>query len=134
MTCRSTSTRTNYLTGTDDTSLAGKGFAANQPASGTGRFGYLFHCFHAIGPELVRPLRRSLMSPSDLPHLTIDAVEPDCWTGRYDPSKWVGEGWIGAIHLGGSHFIWGRFRNVNVASRTCSFCPDQANELSELRP
>ncbi len=79
------------------------------------------------------------MTPSDLPHLTIEATEPGCCNGHYAPSKWIGEGWIGAgwigaIVLGESRFIWGHFRNVAPSSYTCSFCPDQASESSELRP
>jgi hypothetical protein len=85
-------------------------------------------------PGLVHIPQRSVMTPSDLPHLTIEAVGPHCLTGRYQPSEWVGDGWIGAIHFGGSRFIWGRFRSVDPIAYTCSFCPDRASELSELRP
>src|SRR4051794_41097345 len=73
-------------------------------------------------PELVHRAQRYLMTTADLPHLTIEAIEPDCWTGHYDPSKWVGDGWIGGIYVDGSRFIWGRFRNVDATGHTCSFC------------
>jgi len=73
------------------------------------------------------------MGPSDLPHLTIADVFADCCTGLYDPSPWVGEGWIGGIFLEGARFIWGRFRDVDATARRCSFYPDRAAELSALK-
>jgi hypothetical protein len=74
------------------------------------------------------------MTPSNLPHLTITDVKPNSCTVQYDPSPWVGESWITGIYLAGSRFIWGRFHNVNATARTCSFHPDQARELSDLKP
>lgn len=74
------------------------------------------------------------MTPSELPHLTVKAVQSGYWTGHYDPSEWVGEGWIGAVHLGGNCFIWGRFRNVDPTAHTCYFCSDEGSKLPEVRP
>ena len=72
------------------------------------------------------------MTPDDLPHLTIVDVEPNYSTVQYDPSPWVGEGWIAGIYLAGHRFIWGRFHDLNETERTCFFHPDQPVELSEL--
>lgn len=72
------------------------------------------------------------MTLSDLPHLTIADVGPDRCTVEYDPSPWVGEGWIVGIFLVGHRFIWGRFHDLDKTERTCSFHPDQPVELSEL--
>jgi hypothetical protein len=66
--------------------------------------------------------------------MTIAQVKSDRCTGHYDPSSWVGEGWIGGLYLGAGRFIWGRFRHVDATARTCSFHPDQVGELSALRP
>jgi hypothetical protein len=53
--------------------------------------------------------------------------------GCFDASSWVGEGWIAGLYLGGGRFLWGRFRDIDTAARTCSFYPDQAAEISALR-
>ncbi len=74
------------------------------------------------------------MSPSDLPQLTILAVNDDRCVVRFDPSPWVGDNWIVGLHLGGSQFLWGRFHDVDLAHRTCAFSPDQPAELARLRP
>src|SRR5438477_10667651 len=65
------------------------------------------------------------MSPADLPRFRIMAVLTDRCTGQFDASPWVGENWITGLYLGGGRFLWGRFRDVDVASHTCSFSPDQ---------
>jgi hypothetical protein len=74
------------------------------------------------------------VGPADLPHFTVTAVDADRCTGRFDVSSWVGEGWIAGLYLGGGRFLWGRFRDIDMETRTCSFYPDQAVELSVLRP
>jgi hypothetical protein len=74
------------------------------------------------------------MSPADLPRFQILAILTDRCPGRFDPSSWVGENWITGLYLGGGRFLWGRFRDVDAAARTCSFSPEHLAELSMLRP
>src|SRR5436853_5746330 len=74
------------------------------------------------------------MEPTGLPHFAVAAVRGDCCTGRFGASSWVGEGWIAGLYLGGGRFLWGRFRDVDATAHTCSFYPDEAAELSALRP
>jgi hypothetical protein len=73
------------------------------------------------------------VNPAGLPHFTVTAVHQDCCTGQFDPSPWVGEGWIAGLYFGGGRFLWGRFRDVDSAAHTGSFYPDQVAEMSTLR-
>ena len=73
------------------------------------------------------------MHPSDLPRLEISAVNADCGIGRFDPSPWMGEGWIGYLYVGEGRFIRGRFRDIDVSRRTCSFYPDDRMQVAGLR-
>jgi hypothetical protein len=73
------------------------------------------------------------MQPADLPHFTVAALHSDSCEGRFDPSPWVGEGWITGLYLAGGRFLWGRFRDIDLPARTCLFCPDSTAELSVLR-
>lgn len=74
------------------------------------------------------------MSPVDFPRFELMTILNDHCTGLFEPSPWVGENWIAGLYLGGHRFMWGRFRDVDTETRTCSFTPDQVAELSELRP
>jgi hypothetical protein len=74
------------------------------------------------------------VGPADLPHLAIAAIRADCCAGHFDPSPWVGEGWIGGLYVGGGRFLWGRFRQVDPAAPTCAFYPDQAADLAAVQP
>lgn len=73
------------------------------------------------------------MRPDELPRFEIMAVLNDRCTGRFDPSPWVSENGIAGLYLGGHRFMWGRFRDVEAETRTCSFAPDQVAELSALQ-
>ena len=74
------------------------------------------------------------MGPSDLPHLTLAAVHPEGLACRFDPSRWIGEGWIGCIYLGNGRFLWGRFRQVDAVAINCIFSPDSDAESLSLCP
>ena len=89
----------------------------------------------AAAAELGRSASRGAsMSPSDLPRFAALKVLTDRCTGQFCLSPWVGENWITGFLLEGSRFLWGRFRDVNLAARTCSFTPDSLAELVMLRP
>jgi hypothetical protein len=72
------------------------------------------------------------MGTADLPRFLVVDVHTDCCTGVFDSSPWVGENWIAGLYLGGSRFLWGRFRQVDKAARTCSFHPDHSADLSTM--
>src|SRR4051794_10047638 len=74
------------------------------------------------------------MGPADLPRFLVVDVHTDCCAGVFDSSPWVGENWIAGLYLGGSRFLWGRFRQVDEAARTCSFSPDESADLSTIVP
>lgn len=74
------------------------------------------------------------MGPTDLPQFAVAAIHSHWCTGSFDLSPWVGDGWIAGLYRGGGRFVWGRFRDVDVAARTCSFYPDQVVELAALCP
>ena len=72
------------------------------------------------------------MGPADLPRFLVVDLQPDCCSGVFDSSPWVGENWIAGLYLGGSRFLWGRFCEVDNTARTCSFHPDQPADLSMI--
>jgi hypothetical protein len=74
------------------------------------------------------------VGPDDLPHFAVAAVHSSYCTGRFDSSPWVGENWIAALYLGSGRFLWGRLRDIDMATRTCSFYPMRGEELSMLHP
>jgi hypothetical protein len=73
------------------------------------------------------------MSPADLPRFSVTATHGGICGGRYDPSPFIGERWIGCVYLGDGRFIWGRFIRVDQAQHTCDFLPDDPTAAGLLR-
>jgi len=56
-----------------------------------------------------------------LPKFSIVAIaDRDC-SGQFEPSKLIGEDWIGCLLLASERLVCGRFLSVNVAARTALF-------------
>ena len=74
------------------------------------------------------------MSLSELPCLTVTAVDAERCVGQFEASKWMGEGWEGfLVHREQGVCIPGYFRDVNLETRTCAFHPEVRTVLSILR-
>jgi hypothetical protein len=74
------------------------------------------------------------MGLGELPRLTVTAVDGEHCVGRFEASKWIGEGWDGFIvHREKKMCIPGFFRDVNLETRTCAFHPEDTTTLSILR-
>ena len=69
----------------------------------------------------------------ELPQLKVNGVDAKAVRAVFDPSPWIGEGWIGWVFSDEDRrAIPGRFREVNAYEATCVFVPDDANELCHL--
>jgi hypothetical protein len=73
------------------------------------------------------------MGPEVLPKFRAETISEGRILGRFDPSPWAEENAIAGLHLDGGRFLWGRFSQVDLAVGTCSFAPDDPNELLALR-
>ena len=73
------------------------------------------------------------MSPTDLPQFLVTATHGESCRGRFDPSPFIGERWIGCIYLGDGRFIWGRFTRVDQIQHTCEFLLDDPTAAGLLR-
>jgi len=63
------------------------------------------------------------MRMTDLPRLTIEAVEDRRCHAAFEPSSMIGERWIGCLHAD-DRFVWGRFVDVDAERRRCAFLLD----------
>lgn len=73
------------------------------------------------------------MRPSELPRFLITAALDGSCIGRFDPSPFIGESWIGCLYLADERFIWGRFIQVDLRQHTCEFLPDNPTTMVLLR-
>jgi len=72
------------------------------------------------------------MSPTDLPRFTARAFHGGGWSGRFDPSPFLGERWIGCVDTGDGRFLWGRFIGIDLPRHTGNFVPDDPDAADIL--
>ena len=72
------------------------------------------------------------MSPTDLPRFTARAFHGGGWSGRFDPSPFLGERWIGCVDTGDGRFLWGRFIGIDLPRHTGNFVPDDPDAAAIL--
>jgi len=67
---------------------------------------------------------------NELPKLTVRAAHGDLLQCSYEPSKCIGNNWIGVLIYSSERFIWGRFQSVNPDTSLCDFFVDDEREAS----
>lgn len=56
-----------------------------------------------------------------LPSITINSINDNKLYCTFQPSKWVGENWVGYFFELDGTFYYGRFSNIDLENKTCSF-------------
>lgn len=67
-----------------------------------------------------------------LPEFVITVIADVGCAGTFEPSKCIGEDWIGCLILEMNRVIWGRFVSVDMDARTATFRLDVVDDAVNL--